>query len=137
MAHLELVTDPEVRAQLAARDLSKPVGMLNMLKFRKRALYAEDSGQSPCSGEEAYARYAQAVAPILAPLGAQVLLTGAVWMIDRADEWDRVFVVRYDRGEHVLGLLANPDYARIVFHRTAALADSRLLMMDFDSSGLR
>ncbi len=70
-------------------------------------------------------------------MGAQVLLTGSIWMIGRPDEWDRTFVVRYRQGADILNLLANPEYGAIVFHRTAALADSRLLMMDFDDSGLR
>ncbi len=131
----EWATDPEaVAAAMARRDLDKPVGMLNLLKFREHAHYAPDSGEEPCSGEQAYARYAQLVAPLLHAMGARIILSGYSWMIGSEDEWDRAFVVRYERASDLIGLPGKPEYLRIAHHREAALADTRLLMMDFDDS---
>lgn len=126
-----LIADPEVMDALRASDLSKPIGALNQLKFRPRALYAPDSGEEPCSGEEAYARYGALVNPILAPQGVEGLLFDGLWLLGRPDEWDRTFVVRYPQASIFLELIENPAYHAAVHHRTAALADSRLLLMDF------
>jgi uncharacterized protein (DUF1330 family) len=131
-----LTTDPQIAEALRGRDLSQPVAMLNQLKFRRYALYAEESGEAPCSGAEAYARYAALVKPILEPLGAAVILTGVAWLIGPSDEWDRSFVVRYPHATDILNLPANPAYQRVAHHCTAALADSRLLMLAFDPTGL-
>ncbi len=131
-----LIDDPAVAELLGRRDLSQPVGMLNLLKFRDQALYELESGEAPCTGEEAYARYAALVRPILEPMGVTVILTGVAWFIGPANEWDRAFVVRYARGGDIYNLGTDQAYARVAHHRTAALADSRLLMMDFDPSGL-
>jgi uncharacterized protein (DUF1330 family) len=128
--------DPEIDEALRGRDLSQPVAMLNLLKFQRRARYASDSGETPCSGVEAYARYAKLVKPVLEPLGATVILTGVAWLIGRPDEWDRSFIVRYNHATDILNLSADPAYRKVAHHRTAALADSRLLMLTFDATGL-
>ena len=131
-----LTADQSIAEALRGRDLTQPVAMLNLLKFRQRAIYAADSGEAPCSGREAYARYAALVRPVLEPLGAAVILTGVVWMIGEPDEWDQAFCVRYKRATDILNLGADPAYRKVAHHRTAALADSRLLMLAFDSSAL-
>jgi uncharacterized protein (DUF1330 family) len=131
-----LITDNAVLDWLSQHDLSKPVGMLNLLKFRPQAAYAADSGEAPCTGAEAYRRYGALATAILAPMGAKVILTGAVWLIGTQDEWDSAFVVRYERASDLINMSSDPAYLKIVHHRTAALADSRLLMMEFDGRGL-
>jgi uncharacterized protein (DUF1330 family) len=120
-----------IRAQFAQGDLTRPVGALNKLKFRPKALYMPDSGESPCSGREAYYRYAVGVTPILQELGATIHLTPSYWLEERPDEWDHVFVVRYPTVSAWLALAEQPGYRRIMHHRTAAVADSRLLIMEF------
>jgi uncharacterized protein (DUF1330 family) len=112
-------------------DLSQPVGLLNLLKFRAEALYAPDSGETPCSGAEAYRRYGEAVTPILEGMGATVCLSGLRELIGAADEWDMAFVVRYPSGHVYRSLRGIPAYQAIVHHRAAAVADSRLMIMQF------
>jgi uncharacterized protein (DUF1330 family) len=112
-------------------DLSRPVGMLNLLKFREQALYAPESGEAPCSGAEAYQRYGAAVTPILAGMGATLHLSGVRELIGAADEWDMAFVVRYPTGRIYRSLRDNPAYRAITHHRMAAVADSRLMLMQF------
>jgi uncharacterized protein (DUF1330 family) len=132
----EFIADPDVAAVLRDFDLSRPVGALNQLKFRRHAAYEPDCGETPCTGEEAYSRYAAAVTPILAAMGAEVILSGLVWLTGRLEEWDRNFVVRYPKASMLLELPSNSDYQKIAHHRSAALAESRLLIMDFTPSGL-
>jgi hypothetical protein len=112
-------------------DLSQPVGMLNLLKFREKALYAPDSGETPCSGAEAYRRYGEAVTPILRDMGAVVHLSGLRELIGASDEWDMAFVVRYPSGHVYSSLRGIPAYQAIVHHRAAAVAESRLMLMQF------
>jgi uncharacterized protein (DUF1330 family) len=112
-------------------DLSQPVGMLNLLKFRAEALYAPDSGETPCSGAEAYRRYGEAVTPILQGMGATVHLSGLRELIGAADEWDMAFVVRYPSGHVYSSLRDIPAYQAITHHRAAAVAESRLMLMQF------
>jgi hypothetical protein len=69
-------------------------------------------------------------------MGARVILTGAVWLIGPQSEWDSAFVVRYERASDLINMASDPAYLTIVHYRTAALADSRLLMMEFDGRGL-
>jgi uncharacterized protein (DUF1330 family) len=107
------------------------MGALNQLKFREHALYASDSGDEPCSGKDAYGRYGALVTPILSPQGVEPLLLGSLWLLGEPDEWDSTFVVRYPKASIFLELTENPAYHQAVRHRTAALADSRLLLMDF------
>ena len=118
-------------AALESRDLSQPVGMLNLLKFRDQANYPVDSGEPPRSGREAYRVYAGLTFPMIGALGARPMLSQMAWLIGDADEWDMAFVVHYKRASDILEMLGKPEYLAIAYHRDAALVDSRLLMMEF------
>lgn len=131
-------TDPAAVAQaMADRDLGKPIAMLNLIRFRDRAAYEPESGEAPCSGEEAYARYVTHVSPILESLGAKITLSGYCWMLGDAAAWDRAFVVHYKSTADLLSIPAREDYQRIHHHRTAAIAETHLLMLDYDDTGFR
>lgn len=116
-------------------DLDQPVGMLNQLRFHDRARYEPGSGEDPCSGAEAFARYGAAIAPILEEMGAGVFLNRIVELIGPQDEWDMTFVVRYRHARDLLEMVQSEQYRAAVHHRTAAVADSRLLMMRFTGKG--
>ncbi len=116
-------------------DLEQPVGMLNQLRFNAQAQYAADSGEEPCSGAEAYARYGAATMPILQRIGAQLLLSGTAELIGPPDEWDMTFVVRYQRWAGLIDMLRSEEYQAGMHHRAAAVADSRLHMMHFAAEG--
>ena len=118
---------------LVARGLRGPVTMLNLLRFRASADYAAAPAlapPAPISGADAYARYLEAAAPLVRGVGAELVLTGtaSAFLIGPADErWDGVLVARYPSLDAFLAFTSNPAYLAIVGHRTAALADSRLL----------
>ena len=131
MSRSPIITNPSALRELENIDLARPVGMLNLLKFRPQALYEPNSTELPCSGVEAMARYAQGVGPILREMNAQVILDGVSWLIGDSGEWDRAAVVWYMRGADIVDLGKDPRYLSFVHHRTAALSDSRLLMMVF------
>lgn len=120
-------------AALIARGLDSPAIMLNLLKFRPRADYSHTPGLAPAApitGAEAYDLYAAAIAPLLAAAGGDILFegTGGPWFIGPEGEgWDRVLLVRQSSIAAFLAFAQNPAAQAAGHHRTAALADSRLL----------
>ena len=51
-------------------------------------------------------------------------------MIGPSDEaWDEVLLVQYPSRKAFLTMAGNPEYLACTVHRTAALADSRLIAM--------
>jgi uncharacterized protein (DUF1330 family) len=118
---------PEQIAELASSDAEGPIAMLNLLRFREEAL-EPDSGMT---GAEAYGLYGQGVAPFLEAAGARVL--SAVHcdqsVIGPSEpEWHMTIIVEYPSRAAFLAMVGNPDYQEVARHRTAALADSRLIL---------
>ena len=120
-----------VLAAAAAIPKDQPVIMINLLRFRERADYGQRSDVSPCSGREAYyERYAPVASPLVEAEGARVFWLGKVLagVIGPPDErWDDLLLVQYPTFSVLQKLFANPEYQAVVFHRTAALEDSRLI----------
>lgn len=118
------------KALFAKVPADRPVSMLNLLRFHDRADYPEASAQPPRSGIEAYTEYARAVAPILQRHGARLVWRARAHhaLIAPADEtWDEALLVEYPSIAAFGAMLNSPEYQAIVFHRRAALLDSRLI----------
>jgi uncharacterized protein (DUF1330 family) len=115
-----------------------PIVMINLLRYRDRAEYPQGSDETPCSGEEAYQRYAALVLPMLDEVGAKVLWRGSVkhMVIGPAgEEWDEALLVQQPSRRAFLAMVSRPDYLRAAVHRSAALADSRLIATATVTSG--
>jgi uncharacterized protein (DUF1330 family) len=124
--------DPAVLEALAGLADGEPVVMLNMLRFREQASYPEGSPHAHCSGREAYARYGAEAVKHVAAVGGKPIWMGAAQLtiIGPSDEpWDDVLLVEYPSRKAFLTMASNPDYLACSVHRTAALADSRLIAM--------
>lgn len=111
----------------------EPVHLLNMIRFRGRALYPEGH---PCaglgwSGERAFGEYFTRVVPFIEKLGGGIVWQGAFESVITGPaqfEWDKVFVMGFPTASAFLALVTDPDYkAEVVDHRTAAVQDSRLV----------
>ena len=122
--------------QLAAVDglpADEAVVMLNLLRFREVADYSRHPDLAPdvpISGAEAYARYGAAAMPHLSTTGAELVYRAsarATIIGPVGEEWDEVVLVRYPSPAAFLGMVTAPEYVRLSGHRTAALADSRLV----------
>ena len=110
----------------------EPVVMLNLLRFREQADYPADFDAEPCSGAEAYGRYGTAVVERVASVGGRLVWTGAAHptVIGPTDEaWDLVALIEYPSKQAFADMLAQPEYQAVAPHRTASLADSRLVPM--------
>jgi len=125
----------EAGKQFYLRQLKGPVVMLNLLRFRETADYStspELAPSAPISGEAAYQLYMKHTTPFLIKSGGEVLFSGSAeaFLIGPQEEsWDAVLVVRHQSAEVFLAFAGDEGYLKGAGHRTAALADSRLLPM--------
>lgn len=116
----------------------RPIMMLNLLRFAATADYPDGFDAEPCSGAEAYGRYAAAVTPFLERAGARPIWGAPAHgtVIGPEEEaWDVAFGVRYPSRAAFIGMVTDPEYLEIAPHRAAALADSRLIICDEPGEG--
>ena len=121
-------------AELQGRDPGTgPIVMLNLLRYHAQARYPADSDASPCTGREAYARYGAVAMRKVAQVGGRAFWMGAVQasvIAPQGEEWDDVVLIEYPSIKAFLGMIAMPDYLESSVHRTAALADARLILTE-------
>ncbi|MCB1645606.1 MAG: DUF1330 domain-containing protein [Pseudomonadales bacterium] len=101
-----------------------PVYMLNLLKFKEKAEYA-DGRATDLTGAEAYALYGEAVSGILARLGGGGMFNARVerLMLGEVEElWDRVAIAMYPSRQAMLEMMQSAEYQAIHHHRDAGLA---------------
>ena len=122
--------DPERLRRFIEADDGKPVVMINLLRFRDQATYLPGSNEQPCTGAEAYARYGKLAAPHIGEAGARVIWRGKVRGLPIAppeEDWDEALLVEYPSRKAFVDMISKPAYRALSTHRTAALADSRLI----------
>jgi uncharacterized protein (DUF1330 family) len=101
-----------------------PFVMVNLLKFKDRAEYA-DGSDSHLTGAEAYARYGVEVAKLLSALGGKMRYSGRVTGLllgEVAELWDAVALAEYPSLAAFQAMATSPEYAAISHHREAGLA---------------
>jgi uncharacterized protein (DUF1330 family) len=123
MRHIE-PSENQLNMFLEKTDDSKPLVMINLLKFKR-------SNGDPEEGINAYSRYMSNVAPFLSQVGGRLLWLGDVDQVfigsEENDAWDRVLLVEYPSRKAFLEMVSNPEYQKIHQDRDAALEDSALL----------
>lgn len=120
----------EQLAEFAAEAVDrKPIVMVNLLRFRDAADYGSGP-EARLTGRKAYDRYTRAVMPLLWEVGGQVLWRGHVrssFIAPEGECWDEALLVHYPDRAAFVRMVNSPAYREAMTHRTAALADSRLL----------
>lgn len=107
-----------------------PILMLNLLRFNDRATYDADGPHASCSGREAYARYSRTALGKVKGVGGEVQVMADVHLAliaPKEEQWDLLLLVRYPSSAAFLSMLSDPEYQAATVHRSAALADSRLI----------
>jgi uncharacterized protein (DUF1330 family) len=113
--------------------LDAPVQMLNLLRFQPLARYAPgdpEADAAPVTGRAAYARYSREATPIFVAVGGKQVWIASPELVligPTEETWDLVFVAAYPSAQAFVDMVRNPEYQRAVRHRTAAVADSRLI----------
>lgn len=113
----------QLRALFQAPAPDGPIVMVNLLKFRERAIYP-DGSDSELSGREAYMRYARAVGALIESIGGSVVYVGdvsflAIGSVEQL--WDEVALARYPSRAEFLRMTTSPDWREIEVHREAGL----------------
>lgn len=128
--------DPTADQVRALRDQGRdgPIVMMNLLKFRAQADYPADSGMTPCTGAEAYARYAHAFTVLVGEVSqAEVIYDGPCEQVfigqagTEATDWDKLLLVRYPSRQHFLAMMADATYRAALVHRYAGLERTILI----------
>lgn len=129
----DLVPTREAGRAFVSRGLTGPVVMLNLLRYREIADYTaapELAPPEPISGAEAYGLYLDHTRPLLERAGGSLDYagTGGALLVGPTDErWDLALLVRHRSVEDFLAFATDEAYLAGAGHRTAALADARLL----------
>ena len=109
-----------------------PIHMLNLIRLRDLADYPEghpNHGKG-LTGREAYAIYGNAFQALVADDGAAMVWQAPLECVVTGPpgEWDEAFVMGYPNSGTFMAMVKNPRYvAEALPHRTAAVADSRLI----------
>ncbi len=101
-----------------------PIFMLNLLKFKAKAEYA-DGRETSLTGAEAYALYGAAVSKILGKLGGGAMFNAKVerLMLGEVEElWDTVAIAMYPNRQAMFDMIRSEEYQAIHHHREAGLA---------------
>ncbi|MEY4671274.1 MAG: hypothetical protein RLZZ415_1153 [Pseudomonadota bacterium] len=126
--------DPSRENWQAFKDLprNRPIHMLNLIKFRDLAEYpaGHPNHGKGLTGREAYTIYYEGFQRVVAQDGAAMVWEAPIECVvtGPAGEWDEAFVMGYPNSAVFMAMVKNEEYVRdVVPHRTAAVADSRLI----------
>ena len=123
----------EAGRNFVMRQIQGSIVMLNLLRFHEIADYSlipELMPKIPISGKEAYQLYIEHTLPFLTNSGGEILFMGegGDFLIGPTNErWDAVLLIKQNSVNSFLAFASDEDYMKGIGHRTAALADSRLL----------
>ena len=101
-----------------------PISMVNLLKFKEKAEYA-DGRETDLSGAEAYAIYGQEVVHHLQKVGGAPMFSAGVerLMLGEVEElWDTAAIAMYPSRKAMLEMIMSPEYQASALHREAGLA---------------
>ncbi len=121
--------NPEQLKKFIENVPSGPVTMLNLLKFKEKAEYA-DGRESNLSGAEAYMRYGFEMSKMIAADGGRSVFSAATntLVIGEGElEWDMVGIAEYASLESFQKIMSSPEYQKIEEHREAGLAHQLLI----------
>ncbi len=119
----KVTPNPEQMQGFAEPGPEGPIYMLNLLKFKDQAAYA-DGRDSDLSGAEAYAIYSREVVAHLAKVGGVPMFSAQVerLMLGEVEElWDTAAIVMYPSRQAMLEMIQSPDYQASAVHRQAGL----------------
>jgi uncharacterized protein (DUF1330 family) len=116
-------------ADLMADSAGKPIVMLNLLKFRERAEYA-DGRTSELSGRDAYMLYGEKMQQLVERAGGRMIFSGQIMSLvigTVEDMWDVAALVEYPSSAAFARIVTSPEVAAIGVHRAAGLAGQLLI----------
>ena len=121
--------NPGALSKLSKIPDGQPFAVINLNLYKEWAEYPEGTVTEKLTGQQAYERYAELSIPFVNKVGGVPMWRGSFGLVligpDDA-RWDEILIMQYPARSAFERMLADPDYREIVFHRTAAIKDSRL-----------
>jgi len=105
-------------------DISTPIYMVNLLKFKEKAEYP-DGRTTDLTGREAYDIYGKAVSQLLQEFGGSAIFAADVdrLMLGEVEElWDEVAIAMYPSRQAMMAMMMSEKMQEIGVHRAAGLA---------------
>lgn len=106
-----------------------PVHMVNLLKFRARAAYAD--GRDPeLPGVDAYMRYGAPMTGMVEAAGGTLkfsAMTSPLLVGELDEKWDVIAIMTYPSAATLVEIASSPEYAEIAVHRHAGLEGQLLV----------
>lgn len=119
-----VMPSPEQAMSFFGMEEDGPFVMVNLLRFKEKAEYA-DGSDSHLSGAEAYARYGEEVRKLVEGLGGRIRYQGRVAGLllgEVEDMWDVVALAEYPSLAAFREMAMSPAMHAIEHHRVAGLA---------------
>lgn len=119
-----VVPNAEQMAGFAEPGADGPIHMVNLLKFKDKAAYA-DGRDTDLTGRQAYGLYSAEVAKLILEVGGGLVFGAQVERLmlgEVEDLWDTVAIAMYPSRAAMLEMMQMPRYQQIAVHRAAGLA---------------
>lgn len=100
-----------------------PIVMVNLLKFRDQAVYA-DGRATTLTGREAYDLYARDVGKLIIDYGGEVVFAGDTTFLALGEVsplWDEVALALYPNRQALFNMSTSPEWIAMSVHRQAGL----------------
>jgi len=123
---------PEQLTAFAGADVTTPIVMLNLNKYRDRAAYDDPGPDDDLSGREAYLRYGGVALRAMAEVGAQILWMAPAEQVFAGcehEQYDEALLVWYPSRGAFLQMLGLDWYREALVHRNAALAQASVIAL--------
>lgn len=116
-------------AALMGNASGAPIVMLNLLKFRDKAVY-QDGRATPLTGREAYMLYGAPMQKFVEKNGGKFVFGGRIEQLvigEVENIWDLCALVEYPSAAAFARIATSPEVAEIGVHRTAGLEGQLLI----------
>ena len=133
MSHIDPThIDPsdEQISTMVTSSVETPIVMVNLNRYRDRAVYDSPGPDDDVSGRDAYLRYGQVALRAMGEVGARILWgvpTEAVFVGCDHDAYDEVVAVWYPNRAAFVEMTSLPWYRDALVHRNAALEHASIL----------
>ncbi len=113
------------------RDPRSGFSLVNFFKFRATADYG-DISKTEVSGSEAFQRYADVSMPSMQKAGGEFLAVApfAGCLLGADQDWDLIAIGKYPNLAAFTTLYTDPAYVKAFRHRTAAVANQAVMVME-------
>lgn len=115
--------NPETLAGLMQPGPEGPIFMINLLKFKDKAVY-EDGRETDLTGREAYMIYGRAVSQLLPKFGGVAMFAADVTFLSLGqvgELWDEVAIGVYPKRGDMVRMSMSDEWREIAVHRSAGL----------------